>query len=266
MAKLVDQGVEFVANKVRPSLRFPDGTVIPVTARKGLYIVPMSVAAPGGAAAIGTYQLPMSSSEARASATERDAWAQALATWEFDADALGGASAGADEVELLWQEDSDRAPPQELVPAPDFLPPGEAAFVSRELARARLGYISQRRRNLMIARGLTKGWQAEKLRRHELASVDHAAQHLGESSKQPTPHQRREPGRATRAFHTICSDVGCPSVLSFGGNKYFVTFISGVLGGVMRCSMLYLSIRPWNSAEEYSPPPSDLSRTIRNVF
>ncbi|MEL7414560.1 MAG: hypothetical protein AAGJ92_01565, partial [Pseudomonadota bacterium] len=157
VAKLVDQGVEFVANKVRPSLRFPDGTVIPVTARKGLYIVPMSVAAPGGAAAIGTYQLPMSSSEARASATERDAWAQALATWEFDADALGGASAGADEVELLWQEDSDRAPPQELVPAPDFLPPGEAAFVSRELARARLGYISQRRRNLMIARGLTKG-------------------------------------------------------------------------------------------------------------
>ena len=105
-------------------------------------------------------------------------------------------------MEVLCQEEEARPRPPELVPLPDFAPPHEHVYAARELARARLGYISERRRDRMLADGQLQGMAVTKLRSHERAAVDRAARLMGESTKQPTPHRRREPGQATRAFFT----------------------------------------------------------------
>ena len=127
--------------------------------------------------------------------------------------------------------------------------------MSRELARARLGYISERRRDLMLTKGLLKGMAVDKLRSHERAAVDHAAQRMGDSSKQPTPHRRRDPSQATRPFHTIWSDVGCPSVQSFSGAKYFVSFVDEFT----RYSVVY----PMRSKDEVPERFKQFLRVVR---
>jgi len=102
----------------------------------------------------------------------------------------------------------------------------DAGMVTLDKMAARLGFApgrvvdGMRKRNQLkgvTVRGKGPGVAEE---RHNTEAT-----RVGNSSKQPTVHRRREMSKATSPFHTIHSDVACPLIKSFGGNEYFVTFI-----------------------------------------